>query len=188
MLQNELRNPIIGVVFSMVIVLAGLSITPCLASNNAGAQLFHKGGTGDCDGCHLVHSSDDEGETVADSGSSANKTYRLKGSDPSSTCLNCHQAPLDNSLPQQHYISTDSAQLVPGLPPKELTPGGDFGWLKKSFKWGNNERSPGERHGHNIVAADYWFLSKWAPMIIRPSRQRPTATVRTEAVPPRTQT
>jgi hypothetical protein len=49
-----------------------------------------------------------------------------------------------------------------GSPPVQLTPGGDFGWLKKSYRWGSGSgegggNSPGERHGHNIVALDYRF-------------------------------
>ena len=47
------------------------------------------------------------------------------------------------------------------MPPSQLTPGGDFGYLKKSYSWqasgAQNESSPGERHGHNIVAADYGY-------------------------------
>ena len=112
-----------------------LTSAPALAGSNAGTpgtHPFHNGGTGNCDGCHLV-----------------------KSSDPSSMCLGCHEAPLNGDM-QQHYIATKAAQMTPGAPPGELTPGGDFGWLKKSYKWGN-ERSPGENHGHNIVALDHGY-------------------------------
>jgi hypothetical protein len=51
--------------------------------------------------------------------------------------------------------------LRAGVPPSQLTPGGDFGYLKKSYSWqsraGQKESSPGERHGHNIVAEDYGY-------------------------------
>jgi len=52
--------------------------------------------------------------------------------------------------------------MPPGVPPAQLSQGGDFGWLKKSYRWvtGGGEggvSSPGERHGHNIVAYDYGF-------------------------------
>lgn len=47
------------------------------------------------------------------------------------------------------------------MPPSQLTPGGDFGYLKKSYSWksptGQIEVSPGEKHGHNIVAEDYGY-------------------------------
>jgi hypothetical protein len=38
------------------------------------------------------------------------------------------------------------------------TPGGDFAWLKKSFQWtedGKANQSPGESHGHSVVAVEY---------------------------------
>jgi hypothetical protein len=41
-----------------------------------------------------------------------------------------------------------------------MTPGGDFGYLKKNYSWresGSIKNSPGERHGHNIIAADYGY-------------------------------
>jgi hypothetical protein len=49
-----------------------------------------------------------------------------------------------------------------GSPPLQLTPGGDFGWLKKDYAWiprtgASEEQSKGERHGHNIIAADYGY-------------------------------
>jgi hypothetical protein len=162
MLQVRTGNRIIVVVFALGIFLTGKPATLCLASYNAGApgpQLFHKGGTGNCDGCHLIHNSDEAGEINDNPSQSTNNSHRLKGSDPSSTCLNCHQASVDNPLPQQHYVATNPVQMAQGMPPRELTPGGDFGWLKKNYRWGNNERSLGERHGHNIVALDYSYSS-----------------------------
>jgi hypothetical protein len=52
--------------------------------------------------------------------------------------------------------------LRSGLPPSQLTPGGDFGWLKKSFSWRSSQESGssrGEQHGHNIVAFDYGYFA-----------------------------
>jgi len=160
MLRVKIGNLAIVVVVALGVLTTGLLVTPCMASYNTGvpgAQLFHKGGTGNCDGCHLMHNSDEEGEVNSDTGLSAKNIHKLKGSDPSSTCLICHQSPVDNSIPSQQYIATNAVQTGQGIPPRQLTPGGDFGWLKKNYKWGNNERSPGERHGHNIVAMDYSY-------------------------------
>jgi cytochrome c553 len=157
MLRICTNNLTIIVIVFLGIFLLGISVTPGRAALKAatpGAQLFHKGGIGDCDGCHLMHNTNGEGGNT-DPGSITNNVYGLKGSDPSSTCLNCHQAPASNINPSQHYIATNPAQMANGIPPKELTPGGDFGWIKKNYKWARNESSPGERHGHNIVAADY---------------------------------
>lgn len=125
------------------------------------AHAFHSGGVGDCGGCHSIH---------------GGKTSVLKGGDASSTCLNCHQAPAGSEA-SGHYIATANSDMPAGRPPKQLTPGGDFGWLKKNYAWipegGAQETSRGERLGHNIVAADYGFVSdgrlSFAPGGVYPS-------------------
>lgn len=108
-----------------------------------GEVIFHKGGTGDCQGCHTTPPA-------------------LRGADPSSTCLLCHQAPAGAIQPSGHYIATD----IPGSKIcNQLPPGGDFCWLKMSYQWfpsgmqglGPAETSPGERHGHNIVALNFGY-------------------------------
>ncbi len=110
------------------------------AGASTGETVFHNGGTGNCQGCHT---------TPPD----------LKGSDPGSTCLLCHQAPLNALLPSGSYVSTDtrSSPLCVQLPP-----GGDFCWLKKDYRWtltgaAQTFMSRGERHGHNIVAQDFGY-------------------------------
>jgi hypothetical protein len=88
----------------------------------------------------------------------------LRGSDPSSTCLACHQVSGDTG-PTSYHISTPDGEIPFGMPPKQLSPGGDFAWLKKTFTWYNDasltttmSTSPGERHGHNISSLDYGYL------------------------------
>jgi hypothetical protein len=99
--------------------------------------VFHNGGTGDCNGCHTT-------------------PPQLLGSDPSSTCLRCHQAPPGLTQPYGQYVSTDaSSTAICG----QLTPGGDFCWIKKNYTWSQGQTSPGERHGHNIVALDYGYIA-----------------------------
>lgn len=104
-------------------------------------ELFHNGGTAECTGCHTT-------------------PPQLKGSDASSTCLNCHQAPFAVQLPRDQYVASDSRTQGPCI---QLPPGGDFCWLKKKYQWSlsasgvSQERSPGERHGHNIVARDFYY-------------------------------
>jgi hypothetical protein len=104
-----------------------------------GDVIFHNGGTGTCTGCHTTPPA-------------------LIGSDPGSTCLICHQAPAGIQLPAGSYVATNfqTTNLCVQLPP-----GGDFCWLKKSYRWslagGAEESSPGERHGHNIVALDFGY-------------------------------
>jgi hypothetical protein len=84
--------------------------------------------------------------------------YLLKSSDQSSVCLNCHEG-----SGEQYKISTPASAMPNGIPPQQLTPGGDFGWLKKSYSWVPSDNSSGlsrgEHHGHSIVAADYGYVA-----------------------------
>jgi len=131
-------------------------------------ESFHSGGVGDCSGCHNVHSpSDDRRGTAADN---SVRPAVLSAADAGSACLKCHlQAGERRTL--YHLVATADADMPAGLPPVQLTPGGDFGWLKKSYRWGTGGgegggTSAGERHGHSIVAFEYGFT---------PDALRPTA-------------
>jgi hypothetical protein len=82
-------------------------------------------------------------------------------SDPGSSCLICHLN-VREKRPNTYLVATADEDMPPGVPPAQLSPGGDFGWLKKSYQWGTGGgegggNSPGEGHGHNIVAIDYGF-------------------------------
>ncbi len=120
------------------------------------AAAFHSGGVGECTGCHSMHRTGaGQGGAGSDNGAS------LTGSDPGSTCLKCHLKP-GEKRPASHLVATAEEDMPPGFPPVQLSPGGDFGWLKKSYRWetGGGEsggNSPGELHGHNIVALDFRF-------------------------------
>lgn len=128
----------------------GIAALLLAAFSPSTSQAFHNGGTGNCEGCHL--------QTVTDGGSSISGS-QLTGSDPSSTCLRCHEAPAGTRMSKDYYISTNGADISGSQPPLQLTPGGDFAWLKKNYRWrpamGMEEQSQGEVHGHNIVAMDY---------------------------------
>ncbi len=122
------------------------------------ATAFHSGGVGDCLGCHSMHAPAAGTEKPAGAHPAS-----LVGSDPGSTCLSCHLK-AGETRPSSHRIATADADMPAGLPPAQITPGGDFGWLKKSYRWGGDPgeaggSSPGERHGHNIVAADYRYTA-----------------------------
>jgi predicted CXXCH cytochrome family protein len=104
---------------------------------------FHSGGVAECVGCHSMHTP--MGGAL------------LTGTDPSSTCLNCHAAAGQSS----YHIATANADLTAGVPPYNMTPGGDFAWLKKSYYWtvrGSADSEEGRKHGHNIVAADFGYV------------------------------
>ena len=94
---------------------------------------------------------------------SSTYAYLLKGTDSSSLCLHCHEA-AGMPVPRVHFVSTSAADMATGTAPVQLGPGGDFGWLKKTYSWSPAPgaaplTSPGERHGHNIVAVEYGYLA-----------------------------
>jgi hypothetical protein len=125
---------------TLAVLLAGLA---------GDALAFHAGGVAACEGCHTMHGSADEGRDAAGA-------HLLQAPDASSVCLNCHAG----TVPGAHHVLTIGS--APGVAPVNLTPGGDFAWLGKSFAWrtgAKDETSPGERHGHDVVAADYGLLA-----------------------------
>ncbi len=120
------------------------------------AEGFHSGGVGDCIGCHSVHR-----PNGGNAGTGEDHSRSLTASDPGSTCLKCHQL-TGEKRPVAPLVATADEDMPSGFAPIQLTPGGDFGWLKKSYRWGSGTgegggTSPGEHHGHSIVAIDYRF-------------------------------
>jgi len=107
---------------------------------------FHSGGVAECMGCHNIH---DAKSTSA----------LLVGSDISSTCISCHGA----TGATGYHIATPDADMPAGTPPGNRTPGGDFGWLKKTYTYsprtGTTTTETGDSHGHNIVAADFGYAA-----------------------------
>jgi len=113
------------------------------------AYAFHSGGVAECVGCHSMHSP------------AAGGSFLLKGTDASSTCLGCHQNAADTG-PSSYHVSTAPGSLGAGQAPLQRGPGGDFGWLKKSYTFtvrGTVTTEDGATHGHNIVAADFGYAA-----------------------------
>jgi hypothetical protein len=81
----------------------------------------------------------------------AGGTALLVGATKSEACLTCHEKSSDTG-PNGYHISTAGA-TVTGQP-LQRTPGGDFGWLKKTFSWldGTVTKTESDTHGHNIIA------------------------------------
>lgn len=124
-------------------VLAAAALLLALAGT---AYAFHSGGVAECSGCHSMHAP------------KASGSFLLIGGDQSSTCLTCHQQ-TGLATPSSYHIATADADMPAGVPPKQRTPGGDFGWLKKTYTWagrgaGVTETEYGYSHGHNIVASE----------------------------------
>lgn len=105
------------------------------------ARAFHDGTVGQCDGCHVMHSE------------STSSSYLLAGNDASSVCLSCH----GDSVNREHTVL--STGILPGSPPLNYGPAGDFGWLTKSYIWpdrkGAIQTSLGQNHGHNVIATQH---------------------------------
>jgi hypothetical protein len=122
------------------------------------ATAFHNGGVGDCNGCHIMHGDGNATATASVDGGQEGATFLLRGSDPSSTCLICHQQPGEQG-PRGHLVATPNEELQ-GVAPKQMTPGGDFGWTRRDRNFylaGTVVTIEGERFGHNIVAKDFGY-------------------------------
>ena len=125
------------IAFAMLIV--GL-----VAVGGSAVNAFHHGGVAECIGCHSMH--DPLGG------------YLTVGSDSSSTCLTCHEG---TSL-RSYRVSTAPSAMPAGTAPLQRNPGGDFGWVKKTYTWvvrGSTAAEAGQTHGHNIVATDFGYVA-----------------------------
>ncbi len=120
---------------------------------------YHDGGVAYCEGCHTMHNSANNTAISTTGGAQQfnGHTYLLKGSDQSSTCLNCHAK--NDTAPTSYHEMSITGTAAAGAIPQEMTPGGDFAWLKISTSgttsYGSAVSNPGNKHGHNIVAADF---------------------------------
>jgi len=143
-----------------------LAIATVFALAFGKAYAFHSGGVAECEGCHTMHNSVDGVSAMANENTGLEYgtvlqagPYLLKSSTQSGACLNCHNAA--DSSPSSYHVSTDDSKLGPGLAPVEMTPGGDFAWLKKSYTFllrGSPSVDEGDNHGHNIIAPDYNYF------------------------------
>jgi hypothetical protein len=127
-----------------------LALAAILVFASGTPQAFHSGGVAECTGCHSMHSPKDTAGG-----------FLLIASDPSSACLSCHQHAGDTG-PSSYHVATADADMPAGVPPKQRGPGGDFGWLKKTYTGvirGSAFTELGQTHGHNIVALDTSFVA-----------------------------
>jgi hypothetical protein len=127
----------------------------------ASAMAFHGGGVAHCDGCHSMHNSPEnligQGQTDAEgnviSTAATENEALMKGTDASSTCLNCH-----NGKGGYHIASTDGSNL---------NTGGDFGWLSQAYDYdvrGTTYTADPDNFGHNVVAIDFaWGVDATNP-------------------------
>jgi predicted CXXCH cytochrome family protein len=124
-----------------------LAVAAVVAIGLSPVYAFHSGGVAECTGCHSIH----EPESAP----------LLAKGDVSSTCLNCHEHAGDTG-PSSYHISTAAVDMPDGVAPKQMTPGGDFGWTKKTYTYvlrGTSTTDYGYTHGHNIVATDFGYAA-----------------------------
>ena len=123
-----------------LVIMAAALITLGLSGN---VLAFHEGGVAHCDGCHTMHNSED-GQSIIEGGvvGTAGQSLTL-GTDPSSTCLNCHEG-----AGSYHVFSDDGTNW---------TPGGDFYWMTKEFVYETHgtHTQKADNHWHNVIAADF---------------------------------
>jgi hypothetical protein len=119
---------------------------------------FHSGGVAECEGCHSMHNSFEGSANVTGMAQYTSGPFLLKAQDQSGACLNCHQ--FSEAVGSGYHISTAGVVELDSTVPVELSPGGDFAWLKKTMT-GSIRKTlttwEGERHGHNIVAVDFGY-------------------------------
>jgi len=128
--------------------LFAVALTLLWVGSSSKPQAFHSGGVAECSGCHSMHSP-------------KATSFLLVGSDQSSTCLTCHMHAGDTG-PSSYHIATADTDMGAGVAPKQRTPGGDFGWLRKNYSFtvrGTTTNENGETHGHNVVATDVSYVA-----------------------------
>ena len=154
------------------------AVAAVFALTFSNAYAFHSGGVAECEGCHSMHNSFDGSPNVTGrTFAQGTGIYLLKANDQSGACLNCHQAA--DTAPSSYHISTAGINPYDSTAPVESTPGGDFAWLKKTMnvvirKTTALDGNPGERHGHNVVAADFGYVAD-STLTVAPGGTYPAA-------------
>jgi hypothetical protein len=123
---------------------------------------FHGGGVANCESCHTMHNSlnnlamtGTKNTTPSGAANPAGSAiFLLRGTDQSSTCLNCHEATDQSS----YHVSAPNATITAAAnTPINFGPGGDFSWLKSATTTTVVAASTLNRRGHNIVATDFSY-------------------------------
>jgi hypothetical protein len=141
------------------------------------AYAFHSGGVAECEGCHSMHNSH-QGEVMVTGTTYGDGSgpYLLKAQDQSGACLNCHGA---GTTLSGYHVSTEGINPLDSTLPAQMTPGGDFSWLKKTMVYsvrGSPSTGVGERRGHNVIAQDFGYVQEPnAEMQVSPGGSYPAA-------------
>ena len=130
-----------------------LAVAAVFALAFGNAYAFHSGGVADCEGCHSMHNSFEGSANVSGMAQFASGPYLLKAQDQSGACLNCHEA-----SPGSYHISTPGINPLDSTTPTQLTPGGDFSWLKVAT-FGVTTQAAAGRRGHNVMATNNGYIA-----------------------------
>ena len=139
-----------------------LAVALAFAFAFGNAYAFHSGGVAECEGCHSMHNSFEGSANVTGLAQYQSGPFLLKAQDQSGACLNCHQSA--DTAPTGYHISTAAVLPYDSTTPVEMTPGGDFAWLKKTMNVTirgktATDGNQGDRHGHNIIATDFGYTA-----------------------------
>jgi hypothetical protein len=120
---GELKEDFMKVLKVSLILIAVALFSIGLSSTS---YAFHSGGVAECEGCHTMHNSF-EGVKMTVNGLAVGTTnaYLLKGSDSSSTCLNCHSVEISQAHRDQDSEGRETAGFGrPDPSPGEESPKG----------------------------------------------------------------
>jgi hypothetical protein len=137
-----------------------IAAAAALALVYGNAYAFHSGGVAECEGCHSMHNSFEGSANVTGMAQYASGPFLLKAQDQSGACLNCHNSA--DTAPTGYHISTAGVTPNDSTAPVEMTPGGDFAWLKKTMTGSIRKTATtwdGDRHGHNVIAVDFGYTA-----------------------------
>jgi hypothetical protein len=155
-----------------------LAVMAAVAFSFGNAYAFHSGGVAECEGCHSMHNSF-EGAANVTGMAAGSGPYLLKAQDQSGACLNCHSG---DTLSSYHVASGATVGIDPDnktSAPVNMTPGGDFSWLKKTMNFvvrGSTLTGHGERRGHNVIAQDFDFVAD-PTLTVAPGGSYPAASL-----------
>ena len=115
---------------------------------------FHRGGVGRCNGCHTMHNSQSGRANTYNFGGIVGSSYPhlMRAADSTSLCLYCHHDGVNTRKEIIDFIVSNPP------PPESLTPGGNFGWVRKNYTWEGGS-SPGQNHGHNVLSQDFGYVA-----------------------------
>lgn len=138
----------------------------------APAMAFHDGGVAKCEGCHTMHNSL-EGSTMGGGTLLEAPGFLLQGGGTQTdACLVCHGK---GATLSGYHVSTSGVTpgqtTVPAV--LQMTPGGDFSWLKIATF--GTDAAGASRRGHNVIATTNQYVADNKFATLSPGGDYPAA-------------